>query len=346
MADFSQLALVALVAATLSGCPEGPQLAKSRFGDDPPPSGRAAVETDDQAYDEEDDEEDDETEVEDDTASDAPASPLTATRRPTASDDIKADARAALAAARDQLKLEQPKQAIGPLRRVISLLPDEPEGHLLLGRALLMVDNPKDAVPAFRKAVALNPTNPEIRYGLAVSLARTGQSREAMLLARALNKERPDDARVAALLSEGARRVEGPEARAALAAAHATQNTPESAARLGRAAAREGDFAAAANHLAVAAKARPDDLDLQLQYGTALGKSGRLGQAEIVLDALTRKDPTQQAGWRNLAAVMEQQGDAQGAIRAWKGLVKQLDGVEKANVQNRIYQLEREGLKP
>ncbi len=72
------------------------------------------------------------------------------------------------------------------------VFPDIADGHFALGEAYLMQNKLVPAQGAYREALARVPGNPRVQFRLAQSLARAGQSKEALALFTEVSRSAPD----------------------------------------------------------------------------------------------------------------------------------------------------------
>lgn len=357
--------LIALIAVALSaGCTSNDdRLAKSRYGDQPPtqrPSPPAEADAPD-------DEEDDALEAPegDEYADDAPArgEPTDPLDGPPEGDEAR----------RGEILLRggDAAGAIKALHRAIERAPQVGRSHTLLGQAHLTLDQRPEALAAFRRAVALTPLDTEARYGLAVALTRLGQRQEARMLAGALARDLPDDAKIKALIAElggaapaipglsprpnSAPSADSPLTLDAQGRLDGLQRIPDAEARVAEAV--EAVKAGPRSPRQIYATVEPivieasDDpalralLWLRLGYTLAQQKI-RPDVADLALVEATRLAPSFKAAWSTLAIHREQQSDAAGAVYALRGLRRQTqDRAARKAILDRMEQLEREGLK-
>lgn len=225
---------------------------------------------------------------------------------------------------------------------------DDESNHaipLFLARVYQRLRRHGDAADAFGRALALAPDNVEALYGRAVALVELSRFTDAIAVLERLQKLQPQSADVAQLLAVARSRTGQTEAAMADLRRAAEGGSRGAQERLGNALGASGDFGNAAEALARVAVERPDDADLQLRLGTALGLAGKQAEAESALVKATQLAPDNDTAWRNLAALREQRGDAEGAAKAWEALLPRLDGVEKLRLQQRIDGLRAGGLK-
>jgi protein O-GlcNAc transferase len=64
------------------------------------------------------------------------------------------------------LELDDPANALDPLRKALAAMPNDPNAHLMLAEALLACRSYEEALKEFRKSSDLLPENPKVWYGL------------------------------------------------------------------------------------------------------------------------------------------------------------------------------------
>ena len=121
------------------------------------------------------------------------------------------DAKAALAVAQDGLAAQpqqgelmqalgrvqiaqgELQQAITTLNKLVGLRPDAPNAHLALGEAYLQKKEYADAEKSFRKALALRPDLLPAQRALVATAVADRRHADALTIARAVQKQRPND---------------------------------------------------------------------------------------------------------------------------------------------------------
>lgn len=103
---------------------------------------------------------------------------------------------------------------------------------------------------------------------------------------------------------------------------------PRPAASLAETAQSQGDWAAAEGHWRSAIDQDPSALRYRLSLAGALGKLGRIDEAETVLLTATEEFPTSKQAWTTLARLAEQKADFGLAARSWRSLL----GLENKSV--------------
>jgi tetratricopeptide (TPR) repeat protein len=175
-------------------------------------------------------------------------------------------------------------EAVGVLRRVVSLAPQSVPGWTNLARAELAAQDLAASDAALKQALTLNPRHPPALAVRAEILLRQGQPGAAVAAARA-----------------------------AVAAGH---DRPATHANLVAALARSGEYSQA---LAAAEQARfrwPDDAGRLVGMAVALEGLGRTSEAAAVLQRAVTLAPDLAEAWATLASVLTQQGDLAGAEAA------------------------------
>lgn len=251
--------------------------------------------------------------------------------------------RALIATAESQATAGDLAAALATLRDAAARAPDDPAVPLVEGRVLQAAGRHADALTAFRRVLRDVPTHTDALYGVAYALLRLGRPADAVAtvdrLAR-LTHGQPGDLRVerlrAAVLDAAGR---GDAALAVRAGIAQKEDGATATRELGDALARQGRHADAAEAFAKAAAAAPDDADSRLRLGTALGLAGQLDAAERALEESTRLAPKTAAGWQALARIREQQGDREGAARAWESLLANVGPADETAIRARIERL-------
>lgn len=233
-------------------------------------------------------------------------------------DDLLAEARRLLEAGNADGALLAARRAA--IRDVESF-----DAHLLVGRASAATGSFGASLQAYRNAVHLKADDVEALYGLALAQVNLGQGRDAQTTLAKLQKLRPDEPRLIALLAKARALVGDAEGAAALEARVGGEGADLRAASL---LAGAGKYDEAAAAYARAAKEKPDDPVLQLQLGSAYAFAGKLDQAAGALGRATRLAPKDARTWKQLAAVRERQGDAAGALAAYEGLMQHVPNAD------------------
>jgi Flp pilus assembly protein TadD len=199
------------------------------------------------------------------------------------------------------------------------------DAHLLVGRASAATGSFGASLQAYRNAVNLRGDDVEALYGLALAQVNLGRGRDAQTTLAKLQKVRPDEPRLTALLAKARALVGDAEGAAALEVKAGGEGADLRAASL---LAGAGKYDEAAAAYARAAKEKPDDPMLQLQLGSAYAFAGKLDQAAGALTRATSLAPKDARTWKQLAAVRERQGDAAGALAAYEGLMKHVPNAD------------------
>jgi len=157
-------------------------------------------------------------------------------------------------------------QAAREFQMVVEQRPDWSGGYLMLGRTQLLLDRSSDAVTVLRKGYDLNPADVQIQLYLAQAYLAAQRASEAAQLLGKVN---------AASLPK--------EQQGFFAQLHA------------KALADSGQGDRAAEALARAAAANPNDADLQYQYGAFALNAGDVAAAVSALERATRLAPNDNA---------------------------------------------------
>ncbi len=206
------------------------------------------------------------------------------------------------------------------------------------------------AADHFEQAAAVDPAFPRVQYSLGVARFNAGQFEQAALPLSAALEQQPDDPALGRLLAlawlnaevydRAAELLAADPARAAdrslqyayglalvrsgrtaeaqpvfdrLLAEHAAW--PELNVLLGQAAAQEGDFEAAVEHLERAIELRPDVAEAQSTLGNIYLRQGRLEEAGAALRAELASHPADHRSRHVLATVLELDNQPVAALR-------------------------------
>ncbi len=239
-------------------------------------------------------------------------------------------------------------EKIAELTKAEARAPGDWQLPLRLARLFHRADRPAEAADAYRRVLRLRPESDEAAWGLAGVLLKAGRREEAIDALEALATRRPEDIRVRKALADARRAggdVDGALAALVEAARVAPPGDASAHAELGSTLAAAGRFADAVAPLTEAAKRRPEDARLHFQLGTVLAQAGRLREAEGSLSRSTAIAPGDALAWRNLAATREQLGDAEGAARAYEGLIASVPGADAdGQLAGRVEALRTKGL--
>jgi tetratricopeptide (TPR) repeat protein len=224
---------------------------------------------------------------------------------------------------------DETDKAIAEFREAIRIRPDYGEAHGNLGAALMIMDV-EGAIPELEKAVTLDPSSVQAQFNLAEAYGNSpshglakqiGQLQKVVALAPTF--ARAHLALGKALLQDGKR----DEAIAQLQ--EATRLAPESGEshyQLGLALARAGKQADASAELQKgrqlsAADDRNQNANLDISEGHAAFQKGEFEQAAAKFQHAIKLEPESSIAYRDLAMVLEQQGDRAGAATAYKKAV-------------------------
>ena len=240
-------------------------------------------------------------------------------------------------------------EAIAAMHKAHMLQPDDADIATALGRLNRLAGRLDAAERAYLTAMELDPDNDTAMYEQALVLMARNENAGARRYLEVLARRRPKDLNVRNALAKASSNAKDPEGvvEALAAAAEIEPENADTRHRLGQALGRSGRFSDATQALRQAASARPEDGKIQLQLGTALGKAGKLKEAEAALLRSATLAPKDARAWKNLAAVREQRGDAEGAAKAYEALIVQSEGADPDGaLRERIAKLRKFGLAP
>jgi tetratricopeptide (TPR) repeat protein len=215
------------------------------------------------------------------------------------------------------VRQRHPEAALEPLRHALSLDERFAEAHYLMGVALRDLGKPDEAVTSLRRAVASNAALVPAREQLAEIYASRGRSRDALDQLEALAALEPDRPGRFVQVASALTRT-GQHDAAVLTLRRAVERHPDTQAlltALGRvwlaAAADLGDpvsLAKAIETLQPLAR-RPDATSETLALlGEALLMSGKLTDAERVLQQAVTRQPVAPVAYRHLAEAARRRG--------------------------------------
>lgn len=78
------------------------------------------------------------------------------------------------------LKMNQPSEALGYLKKATELSPDVSDYHSVLGYCLFFLNNFDEAIDEFNKALKIEPSHIDALTGLAITYAKIGKKDEVM----------------------------------------------------------------------------------------------------------------------------------------------------------------------
>jgi tetratricopeptide (TPR) repeat protein len=184
----------------------------------------------------------------------------------------------------EAFKAKNYTQAAREFETVVRERGDWAGGYLMLGRSQLLLERPADAVATLRKAYDLEPSNLETQLALAQAYLATRRANEA---AQLLAKVNP-----AGVPKERQGLYQQLQAKAA---------------------ADSGNTDRAADALAKAAAASPNDASIQFNYGVLAFNAGDTNAAVTALERAVRLDPNDPDKQQVLVQALVRQGrEAQG----------------------------------
>ncbi len=183
---------------------------------------------------------------------------------------------------------------------------------------------PAAAEAIYRSLIGEQPDNPTFHYMMGVIARIQQRLGEAIGHLERADRLRPDDPGILSLLADS-RRAQGEDGIAETLFRRVLERKPDhadAAKGMGLILFKAGDFAAAADHLARAAKAGEGSIDTGWHLGVALARSGRAEQAIAVLEALVKKAPDQNNVVIALAEVLSSAGRNEQAIEILEQAVR------------------------
>lgn len=192
------------------------------------------------------------------------------------------------------------EEAVPHLEASLSIEPNAPESHVMLGDALGRLDRMDAAEAQFRDAVRLQPDNPDAVEGLGMILTEKGEMNEALVHLLQAIRMRPDD--------------------------------PDSHYNLGRSYALSGRPAKAITEFSETVRLIPDDAVAHYNLGTALAVEGRLAEAGQQFREATRINPGYLKARLGLANILVNLGHCDEAVKDLKEVTRQEPDSEEARV--------------
>jgi tetratricopeptide (TPR) repeat protein len=219
---------------------------------------------------------------------------------------------------------------IAALREAIRLAPDFADAHSNLG-AVLTTSDPEEAIRELEKAVELAPTSAKLLFNLSAAYGASPDHGRAMEIEqlRKVIELAPNFARAHLALGKALLR-DGSVDEAIEELQEATRLEPERGDahyQLGLALARAGRRDEAAPLLKQGRRLVADDentqkANLDLAEGRAALEDGDLERAAAKLRSAVRRRPDSSEAQRSLGEVLEKQGDATGAIAAYRAALE------------------------
>jgi tetratricopeptide (TPR) repeat protein len=227
------------------------------------------------------------------------------------------------------LHLEDEKAAEASLRRSVEVEPAFRNGWFNLGTLLARQNRVVEAEASFRRAYEIDAEDAEAHHEWAVALATLGRTAEARAEFEKLIAEHPTDVQSRldlAVLLQDAGDTDGSLAQLESASA---AGSPEADER--RAALLEGlgrlDEALAA--FEAAGEGAPESVEIQEQWGLALGRAGRFAEAAERFEAAVALEPARKSAHMGRAMSRLLEGDEAAARAALEaGLAALPDDVE------------------
>jgi len=176
--------------------------------------------------------------------------------------------------------------AASELRESVAQLPDDAQGHHLLGTILLKQNDLNGSIEEFRKAIALDPGLTEARASLAQALQKAGRKQESQQVTSELRK-----------FNEEASSVGQAMILVQTAAGYS----------------KKGDDAAAVRVLQEAVTVNPNLTEAQYQLALALRQAGDAKKSEEVLRKVLQMDSDHAFAHLNLGLLLMARNDTAGA---------------------------------
>lgn len=189
-------------------------------------------------------------------------------------------------------------EALRVFDEVLELRQSFPDVHNKRGLCLALLGRMDEALAAFDRAIELAPTYAEahLNRGIVLNdLGRTGEARDAL---------------------EQAGRIDTRDGNAF--PSHVGNQIAVTHARLGDLYLLAEKPGMAAEQFRAALQVRPRFLDVRTKLAEALLLVGELNEAREELELVLEKDPGFTGARLRLGLVLQRQGDASGAVRAWE----------------------------
>lgn len=170
-------------------------------------------------------------------------------------------------------------QAAKEFQGVVEQQPDVYQGHLMLGQALLKLNRNQEALTHLRKAFELDPNNVQVQLTLGKAYLDMGRNADAGAILGKINASSLPAKQQAVLYRMLATAFE-----------------------------KSGDSDRALAELAKAARANPNDAQLQFKYGVLALKAGDTGTAINALEKASQLDPGSQDIQRAYARALVRRG--------------------------------------
>ncbi len=211
---------------------------------------------------------------------------------------------------RAQMHSGDSQQAIATFRRITGVDPNSARAHVRLADIMKSSGNRFGAIASMRRALELEPDLEPARAGLVELLVAEGRGKEALDMARELQRRQPQSA--SGYLLEGAvhRRLKAPEAAVSTyrTGLQKAQAKDELARALYRTLGGAGRVAEADRFAADWLKEHPQDAAMQYHWAVSHVLRGDLPTAERLLRSALELRPDHPMALNNLAAVLTAQG--------------------------------------
>lgn len=280
-----------------------------------------------------------------------PFTPKTATPPGTVSVDdvdknVSSRAKEAYEAAAKLLQAKQYEEAIGPLKRAISLQSNYFHAYNDLGVAHMKLNQLEEAAAAFQQAIKINDKVYLPQLNLGIVFNRQAKHKEAAEVLQRLQSREPDRAAIHAPLVEalmGAQSWQRAEEEIKKALADKELDPVDLKIKMGAVMMRQNKFSDAVTVLREAVQAEPDSALANFNLGSALLQTGNLDEAEKMLRRAYEIKGAAMAGAQlQLGMVYHQKKDYPKAIEAFESYLRDLpDAPNAAQVRGAIEKLKQ-----
>jgi len=210
-------------------------------------------------------------------------------------------------------------EAVDAFRRAAELAPEERAIQHALGESLYQAGMMEEASSALEKASAPPEPIPEALLTLAAVEERLGKTEEALATLGNYLQLRPEDDSARILLGQHLAAARREEEALEVWKAGLVDGAPnaELLYRIGENLSRRQEtYDEAEGYLRQAIDVDPEHLSAQVQLGRILSREGRLDEARALLERAAEAQPDAAQVWYGLAALYQQIGMEQEAIRA------------------------------